>query len=114
MYNYVYTFYVTYKVLMVFYLWGENYKKCSILDFHGGIVDGNPPATAGDTGSIPDPGRLHMLQSNSARGPQRLKAEHPEPVLHDRRGHRNEKQPPLTTTQRKPMHSYQDPVQSKK
>ena len=30
-------------------------------DFPGGIVDGNPPANAEDTGSIPGPGRFHML-----------------------------------------------------
>ena len=29
-----------------------------------GQVDKNPPANAGDTGSIPGPGRSHMLQSN--------------------------------------------------
>ena len=30
----------------------------------GGTVDKNPPASAGDTGSILDPARSHMLQSN--------------------------------------------------
>ena len=33
-------------------------------DFPGGTVDKNPPASAGDTGSIPGPRRSHMLQSN--------------------------------------------------
>ena len=33
-------------------------------DFPGGIVVKNPPANAGDTGSIPAPGRSHMPQSN--------------------------------------------------
>ena len=32
----------------------------------------NPPANAGDTGSIPGPGRSHMPQSNEARVPQLL------------------------------------------
>ena len=32
-------------------------------DFRGGLVVKNPPATAGDTGSILDPGRSHMPQS---------------------------------------------------
>ena len=32
----------------------------------------NPLANAGDMGSIPDPGRSHMLWSNSARDPQLL------------------------------------------
>ena len=34
----------------------ENLRR----DFPGGTVDKNPPANAGDTGSIPDPGRSHM------------------------------------------------------
>ena len=33
-------------------------------DFPGGVVVKNPPANAGDTGSIPGPGRSHMLWSN--------------------------------------------------
>ena len=33
-------------------------------NFPGGAVVKNPPANAGDTGSSPDPGRSHMLQSN--------------------------------------------------
>ena len=33
-------------------------------DFPGGAVVKNPPANAGDTGSIPGPGRSHMLRSN--------------------------------------------------
>ena len=33
-------------------------------DFPGGAVVKNPPANAGDTGSIPGPGRLHMPRSN--------------------------------------------------
>ena len=33
-------------------------------DFPGGAVVKNPPANAGDTGSSPDLGRSHMLQSN--------------------------------------------------
>ena len=32
--------------------------------FPGGAVVKNPPANAGDTGSIPGPGRSHMLRSN--------------------------------------------------
>ena len=32
--------------------------------FPGGAVVRNPPANAGDTGSIPGPGRSHMPQSN--------------------------------------------------
>jgi len=32
--------------------------------FPGGSVVKNPPANAGDTGSIPDPGTFHMLRNN--------------------------------------------------
>ena len=32
--------------------------------FPGGTVVKNPPANARDTGSIPGPGRSHMLRSN--------------------------------------------------
>ena len=31
-------------------------------DFPGGSAVKNPPANAGNTSSIPDPGRSHMLQ----------------------------------------------------
>ena len=33
-------------------------------DFPGGTVVKNPPASAGDTGSSPGPGRSHMTRSN--------------------------------------------------
>ena len=41
-------------------------------DFPGGTVIKNLPANAGDTGSIPRPGRSHVPWSNSARAPQLL------------------------------------------
>ena len=41
---------------------GENKREC----FPGGSVVKNLPANAGDTGSIPDPGRFHMPWSNKA------------------------------------------------
>ena len=47
--------------------------KIIMLDFPGGTVDENPPAYAGDMGSIPGPGRFHMLQGNLAHAPQLLK-----------------------------------------
>ena len=74
--------------------------------FPGGTVVKNPPANAGDTGSIPGPGRSHMPQSNEAcapqllslqattteaRVPQLLKPARLEPVLRNKRSHRNEK-----------------------
>ena len=52
---------------------------------------GNPPANAGDTGSSPGLGRSHMPRSNEARAPQLLKPMHPEPMLHNKRSHHNEK-----------------------
>ena len=39
-------------------------KACGLGDFPGGAVVKSLPANAGDTGSIPGPGRSHMLQSN--------------------------------------------------
>ena len=36
-------------------------KNTQILDFPGGTVDKNLPANAEDVGSIPGPGRAHML-----------------------------------------------------
>ena len=39
---------------------------------HSSVVK-NPPANAGDTGSIPDPGRFHVPQSSYAGAPQLLK-----------------------------------------
>ena len=63
----------------------------------------NPPANAGDTGSSPGLGRSHMLQSKKthvsqllslrsrAREPQLLKPMRLEPVLRNKRSHRNEK-----------------------
>ena len=47
-------------------------KIQSHIDFPGGTVVKNPPANAGGMGSIPGPGRSHMLRSNEARVPQLL------------------------------------------
>ena len=38
--------------------------KFNIQDFLGGAVDNSPSANAKDTGSIPGPGRSHVLWSN--------------------------------------------------
>ena len=88
-----------------------------LLDFLGGAVVENLPANAGDTGSGPGPGGSHMLWSSwahepqllslrsGAREPQLLKSTHLKPVLHNRRGHcnerpmhRSEEWPPLAAT----------------
>ena len=42
----------------------DTIKKKIYRDFPGGTVDKNPPASAGDTGSIPGLGRFHLLQSD--------------------------------------------------
>jgi len=42
------------------------------LDFPGGPVVKNLPANAGDTGSIPGPGKFHMPWGNKAHAPQLL------------------------------------------
>ena len=38
--------------------------KCILQGFLGGSVVKNLPANAGDRGSIPDPGRSHILWGN--------------------------------------------------
>ena len=43
-------------------------KDCG--DFPGGPLVKNPPANAGDTGSIPCQGHFHMQWSNRAHSPQ--------------------------------------------
>ena len=43
---------------------GEHFLSLKVMGFSSGSVVENRPANAGDVGSIPDPGRSHMLQSN--------------------------------------------------
>ena len=50
--------------------------------FLGGLVIKNPPASAGDMGSIPGPGRSHMARNNHAHGAQ-LSLSTLEPMLHN-------------------------------
>ena len=54
-------------------------------------MDKNLAESAGDPGSIPGPGRLHMPQSNSAPIPQLLKPMCLESVLLNERCHRHGK-----------------------
>ena len=49
---------------------GEKKKKKVAWDFLGSIVVKNPPANAGDMGSIPGLGGPHMWQNNLACAPQ--------------------------------------------
>ena len=84
-------------------------------------VVGSPPAKAGDAGSSPGPGGSHMPQSGKAHASQLLRlrsgGREPllltptclEPMLHNKRSHRNEKPahrkegwPPLATTRESP------------
>ena len=45
---------------------------CITQGFPGGAVVKNLPASAGDMGLSPGPGRSHMLRSNKAHAPQLL------------------------------------------
>ena len=42
----------------------ESYTEGDTGAFPGGLVIKNPPASAGDMGSIPGPGRSHMARNN--------------------------------------------------
>ena len=68
-----------------YHLWGETNA------LYGGPVVKNPPANAGNTGSIPGVGGFHIPWSSQARVPQLLKPSHPEPVLHTGKSHHGEK-----------------------
>ena len=85
------------------------------IGFPGGAVFENLPANAGDTGSSPGPGGSHMTQSSwacvpqlpslnsGAREPQLLRPTCLQPVLCNKRSHRDEK----------PAHQNKDPMQPK-
>ena len=51
---------------------GPGVFKPNSWDFPGDAVVKNLPASAGDTGLSPGPGRSHMPRSNEARAPQLL------------------------------------------
>ena len=80
--------------------------KTCCKELAGGTVDRNQLANAGDMGSIPGPGRCHMLRATKACTLQLLEPVGLEPVL------RNEGQPPPTTREQ-PVRSNEDPVQPK-
>ena len=84
------------KSVLVFYCYVKNPKS---RDFPGGAVVENLPANAGDTGSSPVSGKIpHAAEQVSpcattaeAHAPQLLKPTCLEPVLRNKRSHRNEK-----------------------
>lgn len=59
-------------------------------NFSGGTVDENVPARAGDAGSIPGPGRVHMPQSHWVCAAHLLTAVCLQPVPCNKRGRRSE------------------------
>ena len=96
-----------------------NFKNQLSRGFSGGAVVKNPPASAGDTGSSPGPGRSYMPRSNAAHMSQLLslhsRAREPQLLSpratttegrtprarapqQEKPAHRNEEQPPLITT----------------
>ena len=71
-------------------------------EFPGGAVAKNPPANAGDTGSVPGLGRSHAVeQLTCVLKP--LKPMHQEPMLCSKSSHHREK----------PEHHNKDPKQPK-
>ena len=90
----------------------------------------NPPANAGDTGSVPNLGRSHMPRQLNpcftiaepvllSPGATTSEAGHLEPLLCSKRSHRDEKQRPSTREQplfsatRGSPYSNEDPAQPK-
>ena len=49
---------------MGIWLFLANSIRIRVADFPGGVVVKNPPANAGNTGSIPGLGRSHVPRSN--------------------------------------------------
>ena len=79
--------------------------------FPDGPVVKNPPCNAGDTGSIPGPGRSHMPQGNEASDCSYQRPSALQPRLCNQRSHCSEK--PGHHHQRNPADSGEDPAQPK-
>ena len=62
-------------------------------DFPGGAAVKNPPANAGNMGSIPGLGRSHMPRSNSACVPQLLNLRATTTEAHTPRAHAPQEKP---------------------
>ena len=90
-----------------------------IQGFPGGPVGNNPPCSAGDVSSIPDPGRSHMPQSSWAPAPplrsllQLLKSLQQREATEMRSPSPQRRGAPALRTYRKPEHSNEDPTQPK-
>ena len=83
---------------------GKEVEKVNLhgWEFPGGAIIKNPPANAGDTGSVPALGRSHAVeQLTCALKP--LKPMHREPMLCSKSSHHSEK----------PEHHNKDPTQPK-
>ena len=52
------------KYIQLVYIYIHTHTHTHSWDIPGGSVVKKPPANAGDTGSIPDPGESHLLQSS--------------------------------------------------
>ena len=83
----------------------------------GSPIVKNPPANAGDTGSIPGLGRYHV--SNEARAQlllrlTRLSPSSPREATATRRPCTATREQPPRCNQRKPVHSREDPAQPRK
>ncbi|XP_042105079.1 GATA zinc finger domain-containing protein 1 isoform X2 [Ovis aries] len=91
------------------------------MDFPGGTVEENPPASAEDVGSIPGPGRFYMAWSqlsprgttSEARVPYRACAPQQETPPQREARAPQQGEGPAHHHQRKPPQSSEDPVQSK-
>ena len=85
-------------------------------DFPSGPVVKNPPANAGDTGPVPHLGRWHTPPGNWAPEPQLLKrvpqspCSAPEKHHSEKPVHFSWRGASARLSQRKPVHSDQDPV----
>ena len=69
----------------------SHYHKKEKEDFPGGVVDKNPPASAGDMGSILGPRRFHMPREQLSPCTPTTEAPCLEHVVHKERSQHNEK-----------------------
>ena len=63
----------------------------------------NSPVSAGDTGSIPGPGRFHMPQGNEIHALQLVSLRALESMLRSKRSHNNKRLPALQLEEARPQ-----------